>query len=294
MRSCLIGTALARELGAAEPEVADTFYACLLVHIGCTAFSHETAAVFGDELQNTRAVARTNFADPTEVLTSFVPEATRGMSARSRVRVATFIVVKGNAFGRRYETASCEVARATARRIALPDGVQRSVYEVHEWWNGKGARRGLRGEQIALPARLARVATEAARFCDIGGVEVTIDALRRRSGRDPRPGDRGRVRRELPGDPSRGELRGPTRVYPRSGAGAGHRVATSRASAAGRSVRRSRRPEDPVYTRPLERGGEAGNGRRRAAEARRCDDLAAAAGGAPSRPSQCASCERLA
>jgi HD-GYP domain-containing protein (c-di-GMP phosphodiesterase class II) len=41
---------------------------------------------------------------------------------------------------------------------------------------------GLRGEQIALPARLARVAAEAARFCDIGGVEVTIAALRRRSG----------------------------------------------------------------------------------------------------------------
>jgi len=80
MRSCLIGTALARELGVAEPEVADTFYACLLVHIGCTAFSHETAAVFGDELQNTRAVARTNFADPREVLTRFVPEATHADS----------------------------------------------------------------------------------------------------------------------------------------------------------------------------------------------------------------------
>jgi HD-GYP domain-containing protein (c-di-GMP phosphodiesterase class II) len=182
MRSCLIGTALARELGAAEPEVADTFYASLLVHVGCTAFSHETAAVFGDELQNTTTVAKTNFADPRDVLKRFVPEATRGMSAPSRVKAATFIVVKGDAFGKRYETASCEVARATARRIALPDGVQRSVYEVHEWWNGKGAPRGLRGEQIALPARLARVAAEAARFCDIGGVEVTIDALRRRSG----------------------------------------------------------------------------------------------------------------
>jgi HD-GYP domain-containing protein (c-di-GMP phosphodiesterase class II) len=182
MRSCLIGTALARELGAAEPEVADTFYACLLVHIGCTAFSHETAAVFGDELHNTAAVARTNFADPREVLMRFVPEATRGMSAPSRVRAAMFIVVKGNAFGKRYETASCEVARATARRLGLPDGVQRSVYEVHEWWNGKGAPLGLRGEQIGLPARLARVAAEAARFCDIGGVELAIDALRRRSG----------------------------------------------------------------------------------------------------------------
>ena len=125
MRSCVIGTALAREIGADENEVADTFYTSLLVHLGCTGFSHETAAVFGDELQNTRAVAGTNFADPRDILTGFVPAATRGMSAPSRVRAATFILIRGNAFGKRYETASCEVAtrhraahRAPRRRAA--------------------------------------------------------------------------------------------------------------------------------------------------------------------------------
>ena len=106
MRCCLIGTALARRLGVFEDVVADTFYTSLLVHIGCTAFSHETSAVFGDEFRNTRAVARTNFADPRDVLTRFVPEATRGMSAPSRVRAAAFIVTKGNGFGKRCETAS--------------------------------------------------------------------------------------------------------------------------------------------------------------------------------------------
>jgi HD-GYP domain-containing protein (c-di-GMP phosphodiesterase class II) len=182
MRSCLIGTALARTLGVSEDVVADTFYTSLLVHIGCTAFAHETSAVFGNEFRNTRAVARTNFADPRDILMRFVPEATRGMSAPSRARAAAFIVTKGAAFGKRYETASCEVASATARRIGLRDGVQRAVFEVHEWWNGKGAPRGLEGEQIALPARLARVAAEAARFCHIGGAELAIDAVRRRSG----------------------------------------------------------------------------------------------------------------
>jgi hypothetical protein len=182
MRSCLIGTALAREIGAADDDVADTFYTSLLVHVGCTAFSHETAAIFGDELQTTRAVARTNFANPRDVLTTFIPQATRGMSAPSRVKAATFILTQGNPFGKRYETASCEVASATARRIALRDGVQRSVYQVHEWWNGRGAPRGLKGDEISLPARVARAAAEAARSFEIGGAELAIEALRRRSG----------------------------------------------------------------------------------------------------------------
>ena len=43
-------------------------------------------------------------------------------------------------------------------------------------------RQLLRGEEIALPARVAHVAAEAARFCDIGGAELAVDALRRRSG----------------------------------------------------------------------------------------------------------------
>jgi HD-GYP domain-containing protein (c-di-GMP phosphodiesterase class II) len=182
MRSCLIGTALARELDVAEKDVADTFYTSLLLHVGCTAFSHEAAAAMGDELTVNSAVAKTNFADPRDVLKTFIPEATRGMSPVSRARAATFIVTRGKSFGKRHETASCEVARETARRLGLPGSLQRAIYEVHEWWRGGGAPRGLRGEEIALPARIARVASDAALFDEIGGPGLATDALRRRAG----------------------------------------------------------------------------------------------------------------
>jgi HD-GYP domain-containing protein (c-di-GMP phosphodiesterase class II) len=182
MRSCLIGTALARELGVAEDEVADTFYASLLLHVGCTAFAHEAAAAMGDEVRVNSAVAKTNFADPSNVLKTFIPEATRGMAPLAKVRAAGFIVTRGKNFGRRQETASCEVARETARRLGLPSTLQRALYEIHEWWSGGGAPRGLKGEDIALPARIARVASDAALFDDIGDAELAIDALRRRAG----------------------------------------------------------------------------------------------------------------
>jgi HD-GYP domain-containing protein (c-di-GMP phosphodiesterase class II) len=182
MRSCLIGTALARELDVAEKDVADTFYTSLLFHVGCTAFSHEAAAAMGDELTINTAVAKTNFADPRDVLNTFIPEATRGMRPLSQLRAATFIVTRGKSFGKRHETASCEVARETARRLGLPGSLQRALYEVHEWWKGGGAPRGLKGDEIALPARIARVASDAALFDDIGGLELAADALRRRAG----------------------------------------------------------------------------------------------------------------
>jgi len=223
MRSCLIGTALARELDVAEKDVADTFYTSLMLHVGCPAFAHEAAAAMGDELTVNSAVAKTNFADPRDVLKTFIPEATRGMSPRSQVRATTFIVTRGKSFGKRYETASCEVARETARRLGLSGSLQRALYEVHEWWKGGGAPRGLKGEEIALPARIARVASDAALFDDIGGPRPGCRRAPAPCRRDARSVDRAGVHRECPGASGGGERGGPPGADPRGGARAGRR-----------------------------------------------------------------------
>jgi HD-GYP domain-containing protein (c-di-GMP phosphodiesterase class II) len=183
MRSCLIATALARRQGLAERQVADTFYAALLMHVGCSALSHETAAVFGDERALLGAVARTNVADPAEIAGTLLPEITRGLSPAERSRIERYSATReGREFGRRFDTGSCEVGSATARRVGLGPGVERALREAVEWWNGDGPPRGLRGEEIALPARIARAAADAARFDHLGGSAAAVEALRRRAG----------------------------------------------------------------------------------------------------------------
>ena len=182
MRSCLVGVALGRNLGLAEHEVAETFYTSLLSHVGCAAFSHEMSAAFGDELTANRAGARTNFADPRDIFVTLIPESTRGLSPLGRARTAAFIVARGRQLGRRYDATVCEIARETARRIDLADGVQRALYQVKEAWNGTGSPRHLKGEEIRPAARIARVASEATLFYDLGGVELAVQAVSRRSG----------------------------------------------------------------------------------------------------------------
>jgi HD-GYP domain-containing protein (c-di-GMP phosphodiesterase class II) len=181
-RSCLLGVALARELDLTEHEVADTFYTSLLSHIGCVSFSHEMSAAFGDEFGANRAGARTNFADPKDIFATLIPETARGLRPAGQVRAAAFILTRGRALGRHYDTTVCEVAREIARRIGLTDDVQRSLHQVKECWNGSGRPRSLQGEEILLPARIARVATEAVLFGDLGGVDLAVRALTRRAG----------------------------------------------------------------------------------------------------------------
>ena len=54
-------------LGLPEDEVRDAFYAALLMHVGCVALSHESAAALGDEFAARRASSLTNLADPGDV-----------------------------------------------------------------------------------------------------------------------------------------------------------------------------------------------------------------------------------
>jgi HD-GYP domain-containing protein (c-di-GMP phosphodiesterase class II) len=182
MRSCLVGTALARRIDLDETEIAEVFYVSLLQHIGCTGYAHETYLVWIDDVAANRAARRTNFADPRDLFKSYLPTLTRGMSASQRARVAANFFSKGPGFLKRFTTATCEVAAQTARRLGLSEGVQRGLHEVFEWWNGKGAPQGLKGDEIALVGRVAFVGGTAAEHDVLGGPELAIEAVRRRAG----------------------------------------------------------------------------------------------------------------
>src|SRR5688500_12402205 len=77
MRCCLLGTALARKLDLPEEQVGETFFSALMLHIGCVSMSHETAALFGNELNVTRAVSMTDLGDPQDYEATLIPELMR-------------------------------------------------------------------------------------------------------------------------------------------------------------------------------------------------------------------------
>ena len=183
MHSCLIATALARERDMPEPEVADVFYTALLMHVGCSALSHETVAAWGDDRAVLSAVAGTNVADPGE-MAGLIPVHHGGEApcASGRASRPTPMSPAGQRFGHDFDTGSCEVASATARRVGLGEGAARALKEAVEWWNGDGPPDGLAGEEITLPARVARVAVDAARFDALGGTDAVVPALRARAG----------------------------------------------------------------------------------------------------------------
>ncbi len=182
LRSCALACGLARALDLPDRDVRAAFYTALLHHVGCTGYAHETAVLFGDELRANAAAARTDVASPRDVLSTFVPTLTEGQPLGARARLTLTALRRGRTWGEAFTTAACEVGRDAARRLDLPEEVQRGIFHVYELWMGGGAPSGLAGDDIPVGSRVARLTGVAALFDRIGGVRAAVRAVRQRSG----------------------------------------------------------------------------------------------------------------
>jgi HD-GYP domain-containing protein (c-di-GMP phosphodiesterase class II)/DNA-binding CsgD family transcriptional regulator len=182
MRTCLLATGLARQLDLAESDAASVYWTALLMHVGCSAFAHEQAAAFGgDEIVVNAIGSKTDFGNARETL-SFLLELGHGRRLVDRGRILLTGIAGGARFGRDVATATCEVATLMGRRLGLPLEVQRGLHELFERWDGSGAPQKLKGENIAVPARLAQLAAQAIVFERLGGIDASLAMVRRRAG----------------------------------------------------------------------------------------------------------------
>jgi HD-GYP domain-containing protein (c-di-GMP phosphodiesterase class II)/DNA-binding CsgD family transcriptional regulator len=182
LRVCSLATSLGRELDVDEKMLSDVYYTALLQHSGCTGHAYETALALGDDVAVNRVGFRTNFADPWDLVRTYVPGLVEHGALGGPLRTTVAVLARSTRTAKAFPQATCEVAAETARRLGLGDGVQQSLLAAFEWWNGKGGPRGLRAEEIPLPTRLVHVAAVTVLFHGIGGVDAALAALRARSG----------------------------------------------------------------------------------------------------------------
>jgi putative nucleotidyltransferase with HDIG domain len=179
IRACLVATELARALDLPDRDVRDVYYATLLGHLGCTAPSHEATYLFGDDVTFFSQAEHTDPRSPREAV-ALLAVVGRGSGPR-RVQHLARTLVAGTGGSRKVMQAVCEVAVRLASRLGLGEGVQEALFHNTETWDGKEGAHGLTGEDIALPARVSAVATQAVIFDRLGGPELVCAMVRRRA-----------------------------------------------------------------------------------------------------------------
>jgi HD-GYP domain-containing protein (c-di-GMP phosphodiesterase class II) len=198
VRGCLVATGLARAMDLPDADVDDVFYTSLLQHVGCTAPAHEAAALLGDDLGVAAVAERTDSASPRETL-ALLSAVGRGTGVHRLGHLAR-TVTAGKGGDRAIALAVCEVGALMAERLRLGAGVRAGLLHSMERWDGRGGAYGLAGDDIALPARLTAVATQAVIFDRLGGPDAAVEMVRRRAGGwfDPAVAERfARVGREV-------------------------------------------------------------------------------------------------
>jgi HD-GYP domain-containing protein (c-di-GMP phosphodiesterase class II) len=183
LQSCALAVRLARSVDLPAADTQAAFYTALLHHVGCVGYAQETARLWGDELATNVAAGRTDPTSPSDLFATFLPTISRGRPPLDTGRLVLVALARGGRWGDAFTTTACEVGRDSARRLELPEQVQTSLFHVYDVWRGKGGpTHGLHGDDIPVGARVARLTGIAALFTSIGGVDLTVEVLRRRAG----------------------------------------------------------------------------------------------------------------
>ena len=180
LKRCLVATRLARISGCTEAEVSDVLYTALLQHLGCTAYAHEVARVWGDDVVTTRANFLSSSGDAKDMWRLWIPAAAKA-TGRSKVRVLATTVVTGRRMDAEGRAATCEVARAASRGLGLPEPVQDGLTHMFAMWNGDGFP-DTAGVAIPIAARIMQVAFTAVMFTLHANTDVALAEVRRRAG----------------------------------------------------------------------------------------------------------------
>jgi HD-GYP domain-containing protein (c-di-GMP phosphodiesterase class II)/predicted DNA-binding protein (UPF0251 family) len=186
LRRCLVAGRLAKIIGCADDEVSDVLYTALLQHLGCTAYAHEVARVWGDDVITTRVNFLSSTGEIADMWRVWIPGMAQA-TGRSKARVLATTVVTAKRMDAEGTQATCEVARGASQGLGLPQPVQDGLSHMFAMWNGKGLP-STAGEAIPMTARVMQVAFTAVMFALHANIDVAVAEVRRRAGMQLDPG----------------------------------------------------------------------------------------------------------
>jgi HD-GYP domain-containing protein (c-di-GMP phosphodiesterase class II) len=184
-RAAIGAVRLGESLGLGESDLKDTYYLTLLRFIGCVGDDDMGPRLFGEDIGEWGSHLPNG--PPIDFLLAIMKNTGKELGFPKRVaRVAGALT--GMPAMKSTLRSHCEVGRALAERLGLQASVSRALTQVYERWDGGGAPSGLKGEAIAISARLAGVAFDAEVGRRLMGTEATIDMIRARAGKgyDPK------------------------------------------------------------------------------------------------------------
>src|SRR5579859_7148803 len=169
LRQCLIALRLAERLGVDEAEREVVYYTALVAWVGCHVDAYEQAKWFGDDTVFKTDYRRADFATAVARPLFILRHLGAGRPAAERTRLGVSFLGEGRRVAAAMLDNHWAAADQLAAQLGLAQRIRDSVEQTFERWDGKGAPKGARGEQILLAARLVTLADVVEVFHRAGG-----------------------------------------------------------------------------------------------------------------------------
>ncbi len=183
LHSTLLAMRLADRLGVDAHSATQTYFACQLFYVGCTADADVAAELFGGDDALTTHGTPNRFGSRAQaaagILRAIAPP---GSPPTVRARQLARGLPRAAKTFKQHITAFCEVAWMLTDRLGVDPTVGPMFTFVAERWDGKGQPGGAKGDQIPLPMRIVQVARDAAFQAQLGGADRAVATLGRRAG----------------------------------------------------------------------------------------------------------------
>jgi HD-GYP domain-containing protein (c-di-GMP phosphodiesterase class II) len=183
LHSTVFAMRLGERLGVDSETASQTYCACLLFYVGCTADAEIAAETFGDDDALTTHATPVRFGSQPEMMAGIMRAlATSGSPLPVRaVQIARGLPRAARVF-QRHIAAFCEVAQMLTDQLGLPASMQGLFAHLAERWDGKGQPGRAKRDEIPPPVRIVHVARDAAFQRMLGGEELAARVVRKRAG----------------------------------------------------------------------------------------------------------------
>ena len=182
LRQCLISLRLAERMGLDEADREVVYYASLVAWVGCHVDAYEQAKWFGDDTALKADFRHADFAAATAKPLFMLRHLGAGRPVTERARLGAGFFGDGRRAAESMLENHWLAADGLAAALGLPQRVRDSVEQTFERWDGKGAPKGAKEEQILLTSRLVALADVVEVFHRAGGIDAAVAVARQRRG----------------------------------------------------------------------------------------------------------------
>lgn len=189
MRGALLAVEIGRRHGLSAEALRDVYYVAMLRYLGCTAFAHEEAHVYGagDDINTRNVMATADVGDKLGLVAHVAKGIGREGPPLGRARAVARLLSDPQAVTK-HAHSQCETSVRFAALVGVSPGVRAALTQICERYDGRGAPNGTAGEALSLVMRVVHVADVAEIEHHRHGRKAACAVIRRRSGRhfDPR------------------------------------------------------------------------------------------------------------